>query len=369
MLLKSRFWKINPKPITLKLSYRMSSNYSIIPNFTYPTKQKAIFFTENGGPEVLKYDFIEAPKIEDLKPNEFIVKIKYIGVNLIETYFRKGIYKTSLPHVLGREASGEVVVKGEEVKDIELSDNLVFLKPETFSQYVKLTTQQDKYINVGKSSSDDLLKQYTGFFLQGLTALTFVNEAYSVKSGDYVLVYAAAGGVGLIFNQLLKLKGAKVIATASTEEKLELAKKHGADYTVLVSDPDFVNKVKSFTPDNRGCDVIYDSLGKDTFENSLEIVRRKGSLISYGSATGTVEPLLINRLSPKNVKIVRPQLYAYITEKEEFDHYSQELIKLINEKKLSINIFKTYDLKEYPEATKLMEDRKTTGKLLLKAPE
>lgn len=360
----SKFKKTN-----YNLFYRMSSTYSIIPNFTYPSKQKAIFFTENGGPEVLKYDFIDTPKVDDLKPNELIVKIKYIGVNLIETYFRKGIYKTSFPYVLGREASGQVVVKGEDVSDIELNDNLVFLKNATFSQYVKLSVQQDKYINVGKDCSDDSLKQYTASLLQGLTVLTFVNEAYKVKEGDYILNYAAAGGVGSIFNQVLKLKGAKVIATASTEEKLQLAKKYGADYTVLVSDPDFVSKVKSFTPDGRGCDAIYDSLGKDTFEKSFEIVRRKGSLISYGNATGTVEPLLINRLSAKNVKIARPQLFGYITEKEEFDHYSKELIKLIDEKKLCINIFKTYDLKEYPEATKLMEDRKTTGKLLLKAPE
>lgn len=351
------------------LSFRMSSTYSIIPNFTYPIKQRAIFFTENGGPEVLKYDYIDTPKIDDLKPNELIVKIKYIGVNLIETYFRKGIYKTSFPYVLGREASGQVVIKGEEVLDIDLNDYLVFFKNESFSQYVKLSVNQDKYINVGNACSDDSLKQYTASLLQGLTVLTFVNEAYNVKEGDYILNYAAAGGVGLIFNQVLKLKGAKVIATASTEEKLQLAKKNGADYTVLVNDPDFVSKVKSFTPDNRGCDAVYDSLGKDTFDKSLEIVKRKGTLISYGNATGTVEPLLINRLSAKNIKVARPQLFGYITEKEEFDHYSKELIKLIDEKKLCINIFKTYDLKEYPEATKLMEDRKTTGKLLLKAPE
>lgn len=351
------------------LSYRMSSTYSIIPNFTYPSKQKAIFFTENGGPEVLKYDFIDTPKVDDLKSNELIVKIKYIGVNLIETYFRKGIYKTSFPYVLGREASGQVVVKGEDVSDIKLNDNLVFFKNATFSQYVKLSVQQDKYINVGKECSDETLKQYTAALLQGLTVMTFVNDAYKVKEGDYILNYAAAGGVGSIFNQVLKLKGAKVIATASTKEKLQLAKKFGADYTVLVNDPDFVSKVKSFTPESRGCDAIYDSLGKDTFENSLEIVRRKGTLVSYGNATGTVEPLLINRLSAKNVKIVRPQLFGYITEKEEFDYYAKELMNLIDEKKLCINIFKTYDLKEYPEATKLMEDRKTTGKLLLKAPE
>ena len=363
------FSKVIQKPINLKTTLRMSSNYLIIPNFTYPTQQKAIFFTENGGPEVLKYDNIETPKLEDLKPNEIIVKIKYVGVNLIQTYFRKGIYKTTFPYVLGREASGKVIVKGEEVKDIELNDDLVFLKNATFSQYVKLSVNDDKYINVGQSCSEDLLKQYTASFLQGLTVLTFTNEAYHIKEGDYVLNYAAAGGVGTIFNQVLKLKGAKVIATASTEEKLELAKKYGADYTVLSSDPDFVNKVKSFTPDNRGCDVIYDSLGKDYFEKSFEIVRRKGTLISYGNATGTVEPLAINRLSAKNVKIARPQLFGYITEKEEFAYYAKELINLINEKKLSINIFKTYDLKDYPEATKLMEDRKTTGKLLLKAPE
>lgn len=343
----------------------MSSSYSLLENFTYPKTQKAIVIKKTGGPEVLEYDDIATPSLDDLSPSEIIVKVKFSGVNLIETYFRKGIYPVTLPYTLGREASGQVVAKGNKVANFNLKDYALFLKPGSFSQYVKLNTTTDKIVNVGADIPIETLEKYTAGFLQGLTVLTFVEEAYKVKKGDYILNHAAAGGVGLLFNQVLSFLGATVIATASTVEKLQLAKENGAKYGVLSSDPDFVNKVKSFTPNNAGTDCIFDSIGKDTFESSLEIVKRKGTIISYGNASGPVDPLVINRLSPKNVKLARPQLFGYITTPEEFDYYTKKLINLITSKTLNIK-YQVYELKDYKKVTELMEARKTTGKTILK---
>ncbi|XBW35436.1 hypothetical protein QEN19_001002 [Hanseniaspora menglaensis] len=347
----------------------MNSTYSLLKDFNYPKTQKAIIIEQTGGPEVLKYADIAAPSLKELKPSEVIVKIKYSGINLIETYFRKGIYPVPLPYTLGREASGKIVATGSNVSEFNLNDYVVFLKPGSFCQYVKVDTSTDKVINIGAEVSDEILKQYTASMLQGLTALAFVEEAYPVKKGDYILNYAAAGGVGSILNQLLKLKGAHTIAVASTEEKLKIAVENGAEFTILNDDPDFVNKIKSLTPGNAGTECIFDSIGKETFENSLAIVKRKGTIISYGNASGPVEPLSINRLSAKNVKIARPQLFAYITTPEEFEYYTSKLFKLISEKQISINIFDVFNLKDYSEATKLMEARKTTGKLVLEVPQ
>ena len=365
----SKFLIPNTNIYNLSNSIRMSSTYTLLKDFTYPKTQKAITINKTGGPEVLEYSDIATPSLEELKPNEIIVQIKYSGVNLIETYFRKGIYPVPLPYTLGREASGEIIAKGADVTKFNLKDTALFFKPGSFSQYVKLDTTSDKIVNVGTNVSDEKLQKYTAGFLQGLTVLTFVEEAYKVQKGDYILSYAAAGGVGLIFNQVLKLLGANVIAVASTEEKLKLAVENGAKYTVLFDDPDFVNKVKSFTPNGEGVEAVFDSIGKDTFEKSLEAVKRKGTIVSYGNATGPVDPLVINRLSPKNVKILRPQLFGYITTTEEFEYYSEKLLKLISDDLVKINIFKIFDMKDYREATELMEARKTTGNILLKVPQ
>lgn len=168
---------------------------------TLPETQKVVLHKENGDFDVIEYTDYPTPKIEG--SHDIIVKNAYAGVNFIEAYFRKGIYKAGLPYVFGREASGEVVAVGDDVKNLKVGDKIAYLSPNTFAQYTKITDDNYKYIKLPDSSTDEDLKKYGSIFLQGLTALTFVNEAYKVEKGDYVLVWAAAGGVGKFLVQLI----------------------------------------------------------------------------------------------------------------------------------------------------------------------
>ena len=205
--------------------------------------------------------------------------------------------------------------------------------------------------------------------LQGLTAITLIREAHHVQAGDWVLVHAAAGGMGLWLCQLLKATGAHVIGTASTPEKRELAKKAGAEVTLEYPESmgreTFVSKVKELSG-GQGVPAVFDGVGKATFDVSLECVARKGSMVSFGNASGAVEPFTISRLSAKNVKLMRPTLFNYITTREEFEKYTKELFELIEQDKVDIAIHRTYDLKDVAQAHQDLEGRKTTGKLLLK---
>ena len=192
-----------------------------------PETQKVVLHRENGDYDVIEYSDFPTPKIES--SHDIIVKNSYAGVNFIEAYFRKGIYKASLPYVFGREASGEVVAVGDEVSTLKVGDKIAYLSPNTFAQYTKITDDNYKYIKLPDNASDEELKIY-GSFLQGLTALTFVNEAYKVQKDDYILVWAAAGGVGKILVQLISQLGAHVIAVASTPEKLKIAQDLGQNF-------------------------------------------------------------------------------------------------------------------------------------------
>jgi NADPH2:quinone reductase len=186
--------------------------------------------------------------------------------------------------------------------------------------------------------------------VQGLTALALIRESHEVKPGDSVLVHAAAGGVGLWLCQVLRAAGAaKIIATASTEEKLELARKNGATHGINYSKEDWVKRVKEITEDN-GVIAVFDGVGKSTFDGDLEVLSRKGSLVTYGDSSGPVPPLELTRLAPKNIKVVKPRLFAYVATKEELDLYAGELLDLIKQKKVEVKIHKVYRLDEAQQA-------------------
>ncbi|KAI5965302.1 ZTA1 [Candida pseudojiufengensis] len=333
-----------------------------------PSTQSAVYINEIGEFDKIKFDSsIPVPKIES--SNDIIIKNYYAGINFIEAYFRKGIYPINkFPYVFGREASGEVVAVGNEVSNLKIGDKIAYLSPGTFAQYTKITTNDYKYIKLPSNSTDEDLKIFGSLFLQGLTALTFINEAYKVKPNDYVLVWAAAGGVGKILTQLISQIGANVIAIASTDEKLKLAKDYGAKYLINSTTDNIEEKVKEIT-NGKGVDATFDSVGKDTFEISLNSLKRKGAFVSYGNSSGPVTPFPLSKLTPKNIILLRPSLNGYIATPEEWEHYSQELLKLYESKKLKFDTFKTYDLKDYVDATKDLEGRKTHGKLTLKIPQ
>lgn len=199
----------------------------------------------------------------------------------------------------------------------------------------------------------------------GMTALSLVKEAYQVKKGDTILVHAAAGGVGLLMGQILQDLGATVIGTASTKEKCDRAKQHGYNHMINYKDAsDWVSELKKIVPE--GVDCVYDSVGKTTWEGSLEAVKRKGSVIYFGNASGPVPPLNISLLAKKNTKIMRATLMQYVVTREELEYYTSLLFGYLNDGKLKVNIHKTYDLKDLQQAHKDLEGRLTSGKLLIK---
>lgn len=332
-----------------------------------PKTQKVVLQEETGESlDIIKYADFDTPQIES--PKDIIIKNKFAGVNFIDSYFRKGIYPSEKPHIFGREAVGVVEAVGDDVSNFSVGDKVAYLGFDTFAQYTKLSDDFVLILKLDPKTSDESLKEYAAAILQGLTALSLVEEAYEVKKDDYILVWAAAGGVGKILTQLVKQIGAHVIAIASTKEKLALAKELGAEYLINSSEDDIVSKVKEIT-NGKGVHASLDSIGKDTFETSFELVARKGSLVSYGNASGVVPPISISRLAAKNVKVLRPALFGYIATKEEWVYYTTKLFKLIASGDLKIDIYKTYPLSEYRQATSDLESRKTTGKLVLEIPQ
>jgi len=322
-----------------------------------PAKMNVVQIAKNGGLDVLENAQIPIPTPTG---DQVLVKNAYCGVNFIDTYFRGGLYPAPhFPLVLGREAAGEVVQAGNGFQE---GDRVVYMSGTEAGTYAEYTAvSAAKLIKIPDAVT---LETAAAVYLQGLTAWTFIREAAAVKAGQWTFVHAAAGGVGLLLVQMLRSVGAKIIATASTEEKLELARKNGAEWTIKSSD-DIVAKVKDITG-GHGVDVIFDGIGKTTFDADLEMIALKGQLISFGNASGAVEPLSILKLAPKNVRLMRPVVNGYVTEREDLERYSNELFDLVAGGKVEARIHEVYPLAEAKRAQADIESRKTTGKLLLK---
>jgi NADPH2:quinone reductase len=267
-----------------------------------------------------------------------------------------------MPYMLGREAEGTIVSVGPSgnLYDFKISDKVVWMSTDAYAEYSAVPAEKAYLIPSGIKPG-----VAAAGILQGLTALTLIREAYHVKAGEWVLVHAAAGGVGLWLVQLLRAVGAKVIGTASTPEKIELAKKNGAEFTINYSHESVVEKVKEFTG-GVGVAAVFDGVGKATFEDDLQILARKGTLASFGNASGAVPPFAISRLAAKNLKILRPTLFNYLYTREEFEQYAGELFQFILKGDIDVRISEIYPLQEVARAHTDLEGRKTTGKLLLK---
>ncbi|KAK2624496.1 hypothetical protein QTJ16_006446 [Diplocarpon rosae] len=326
-----------------------------------PKTMKGVLIERTGGVDVLQYK-TDLP-VPVPKEGEVLVKNDFIGINYIDTYFRSGLYPSPKPEILGREAEGTVVSVGPsgDLQNLKVGDRVVWMGVAAYAEYS--ATPAAKAHLVPSAIPPGVA---AASILQGLTALTLIREAYLVKRGDWVLVHAAAGGVGLWLCQLLKAVGARTIGTASTAEKIELAKKNGAEFMVnYKEETDFVGKVKEITG-GAGVKVVLDSTGKDQFDNDLEVVERKGIVVSYGNSSGAVPPLAISRLAGKNITVLRPTLFNYIYTRQEFEKYTAELFDFIIKDKLNVRIHETYPLAEIARAHTDLEGRKTTGKLLVK---
>ncbi|XXG94716.1 T-complex protein 1 subunit delta [Hypoxylon texense] len=324
-----------------------------------PTTQKGVIIDKTGGPEVLQYTTdLPVPALVD---GQILVKNDYIGVNFIDTYFRTGLYPApQFPYILGREAEGTVVkTGGGETYGLKEGDKVVWMGEGAYAEYTGVPAKNAVKIPEGVPP-----KIAAAALLQGLTALTLVREAHAVQKGDWVLVHAAAGGTGLWLVQLLKSIGANTIGTASTPEKVELALAAGAAHVVNYSHEDVKSKVLELTG-GRGVAAVFDGVGKSTFDLSLECVARKGSLVSFGNASGAVPPVAIGRLTAKNARLLRPTVANYVATRDELERYSDELFGFLVRDGLDARIFDVYPLSEVARAHRDLEGRKTTGKLLL----
>ncbi|GIJ86080.1 NADPH:quinone reductase [Aspergillus pseudoviridinutans] len=328
-----------------------------------PTTMKAVLVEKTGGPEVL--DFKTDYPVPSPQEGQLLVKNNISGINYIDTYFRTGLYPAPKPEVLGREGAGTVVAlgPGPNPYNFQVGDRVAWLSTGGYAEYTAVPAVKTVKIPDGISDEDVMAS-----FLSGLTVLSLAKETYAVQKGDWVLLHAAAGGAGFLMTQVLKTIGAHVIGTAGGPEKVELVKSLGADHVIdyrSEGGKDWVKQVKEITG-GRGVDVVYDSVGKDTWEGSLEVVKRKGTIVWFGNASGPVPPLPLNKLSPKCVKVARPQLFGYIETREEFEFYVNELFNLLQSGQLKVRIHKVYPLEQVQQAHIDLEGRKTTGKPLLK---
>ncbi|WPH04679.1 putative quinone oxidoreductase [Acrodontium crateriforme] len=324
-----------------------------------PSTMKGVIIEKNGGTEVLQHK-TDLP-VPQPKEGQVLIHNDFVGVNFIDTYFRSGLYPApQFPYILGRESEGTVVKLGSgDVYGLKEGDKVVALSEGTYAEYTAANAAK-----VMKLPEQLAPKVGVASLLQGLTALTLIREAHHVNKGDWVLVHAAAGGTGQWLCSLLKAVGANIIGTASTSEKVALASKAGATHMINYSEVDVKSKVMELT-DNKGVIAVFDGVGKSTFDLSLDCLARKGSLISFGNASGAPDPLTISRLSAKNARVMRPTLFNYIVTREEFEGYVNELFDFVIKEKLDPHIFKTYALSDCAQAQQDLEGRKTTGKLLL----
>lgn len=315
-----------------------------------------IIARQAGGPEVFDEVPLETPVPG---PGQLLVKVAAAGVNFIETYQRSGVYKVQYPFTPGSECAGTVEAIGQGVTEFAVGDRVATTEgSQTYATHTLMDAQ--KALPVPESVS---LETAGAIPLQGITAHYLVNSSYNVKPGDTVLTYAGAGGVGLLLIQLLKLRGATVITTTSTPEKAELARTAGADHVLGYDDvPERVREITG----GRGVDVVYDGIGKDTFDGSLDALKIRGTLVLFGGASGQVPPFDLQQLNAHgSLTVTRPKVADFLLDAEERRWRSGEIFGLVAQGKLEVRIGARFPLAEAGAAHTALESRATTGKVIL----
>jgi NADPH:quinone reductase len=319
---------------------------------------KAIQVKQPGGPEALELGELPVP---EPKASEAVVKLAASGVNFIDVYQREGRYKVPLPFVLGQEGAGVVTAIGADVKSVKKGDRVAWTGVlGGYAEYAAVPADRLVAIPAGVTDS-----QAAAAMLQGMTAHYLCHDTYPLKRGETALVHAAAGGVGLLLVQMAHDIGARVLATVSTEEKAKLAREAGADEIIFYTKSDFEAETKRLT-NGQGVHVVYDSVGKTTFEKGLNVLRPRGFMVLFGGSSGAVPPFDLIALSQKgSLYVTRPTLGHYIATREELMARSSAVFGMITSGKLKLRIEHTYALGEAQQAHRDLEGRKTTGKLLL----
>jgi len=320
---------------------------------------KAIRVQKPGGREVLEYTDIPQPRPE---LGQVLVAIDFAGVNFFDVYQRAGHYPIAMPFTLGTEAAGSVLAVGPEVADFREGDRVVYQGVQG-AYAERAVVSADRLIRLPEAIST---RTAAALILQGLTAHYLATSTYALKSGDTALVHAAAGGVGLLLCQIAKLRGAMVIGTVSTEQKAVLARQAGADHVILYTQQDFVAETRRLT-DNRGVEVVYDSVGRTTFDHSLNCLAPRGLMALFGQSSGPVPPVNPQTLNQKgSLYLTRPTLANYAATRAELLSRAGELFEWVREQKLSVRVDREVPLQQVAEAHRALESRETTGKVLLK---
>lgn len=319
---------------------------------------KAIQVSQTGGPEVLVLAELPAPKP---KANEAVVQIKAAGVNFIDVYFREGRYATQVPFVNGQEAAGIVTEVGSDVTEVQAGDRVAYTGAlGSYAEYASVPATR-----LVKIPDDLSFEQAAAAMLQGMTAHYLLHSTYKLQAGETALIHAAAGGVGLLLVQMAKKIGARVIGTAGTQEKAELARGAGADECIVYTETDFETETRRLT-DGKGVNVVYDGVGKATFEKGLNVLVPRGYMVLFGGSSGAVPPFDLITLSQKgSLFVTRPTLVHYTATREELEWRASDVLGWIAAGELKLRIYKAYPLIEAPQAHRDLEGRRTTGKLLL----
>lgn len=318
---------------------------------------KAIRVHEVGGPDVLQYEEIPLPSPG---PGQVVVKVEAIGLNFIDCYVRSGLYKTALPFTPGMEAAGTVTATAPGVTEVRTGDRVAYAPHiGAYAEYAAVPAERLVKLPAGMDS-----RSAAATMLQGMTAHYLAISTYPLKKGDTALVHAAAGGVGLLLIQIAKMRGARVFGTVSTREKATLAKEAGADEVILYTEKDFEAEVMRLTS-GKGVNVVYDSVAKTTFDKSLNCLGLRGVLALFGQSSGPVSPVDPARLAKNAVFLTRPGLGQYTATRAELLQRAGDLFDWIASGKLKLRISQTLPLKDAAEAHRLLEGRKTTGKVLL----
>ena len=322
-------------------------------------RSKAIRIDRNGGPEELKLVEVE---VGEPGPGEIRIRHHAVGLNFIDTYQRSGLYPLSLPLQLGMEAAGVVEAVGEGVGHVSVGDRVAYAGRPTGAYAQVRVMPADIVVRLPDAIPFDTA---AAMMLQGLTAQYLIRDSNKVQPGDTVLLHAAAGGVGLIVSQWLKALGVTVIGTVGTDEKAELARANGCAHTIVYTRESFVDRVKEIT-NGKGVPAVYDSIGKDTFQGSLDCLAPRGTMVSFGNASGPVPPFDLSVLGNKgSLRLTRPTLMTYVVHRELLEPMVADLFDAVTTGKVKVDIRQRYALSEVAQAHRDLEARKTTGSTIL----
>jgi len=316
---------------------------------------RVVKIEKTGGPEVLKIETIELGKTG---PEEVLIEQKAIGLNFIDTYHRSGLYPLELPSGIGAEGSGIIKKIGSKVKDFSIGDHIAYAGTPLGAYSSERNYPTKNLVKIPEEIDFDVAAT---LMTKGLTAYYLLYKTYPVSSNETLLFHAAAGGVGQIFCQWAKSLGCKVIGTVGSDEKIDIAKKNGCDFVINYSKEDFPKKVLELTK-GKGVPVVYDGVGKNTFEGSIECLKMRGMMVSFGNSSGPVANIDVKKMiQPKSLYFTRPTMFHYLATKNELKEGADKLFEKISLGKIKIKIFKKYQLEDVVQAHKDLEGRKIIG--------